>query len=96
MSKTNLPPRGLVLAFPTLLLGACASSPAVKPEPFEIQVPTYVRLPNELTAQVPEPILPANHVTNEGLADWADQLKAALREANRKLRAIEGLQPGQP
>ena len=95
MNKTNPPPRGLVLAFPTLLLGACASSPAVKPEPFEIRVPVYVPVHKELTSAVPEPMLPANHVTNEDLADWADRLKAALREANRKLRAIEGLQPAE-
>jgi hypothetical protein len=68
----------------------------VKPEAVEVRVPVYVRLPAELTAQVPEPLLKSGPVTNEDLADWADALKAALREANRKLRAIEGLQPGQP
>lgn len=68
----------------------------MKPEAVEVRVPVYVRLPAELTAQVPEPLLKSGPVTNEDLADWADALKAALREANRKLRAIEGLQPGQP
>lgn len=84
-----------MLAFPTLLLGACGSSPAVKPEPFEVHVPVYVPVPKELTSTVPEPLLKSGPVTNEDLADWADALKTALREANRKLRAIEGLQPGE-
>lgn len=82
-----------MLAFPTLLLTACASNAPVKPEPVEINVPVYVALPAELTAQVPEPMLPSGPVTNADLAEWADALKAALQTANRRLRMIEGLQP---
>ena len=82
-----------MLAFPTLLLGACGSSPAVKPEPFEVHVPVYVPVPKELTSTVPEPSLRAGPVTNADLADWADALREALRHANGKLRRIEALQP---
>lgn len=84
--------RGLAPAFLALLLTACAGN-AVKPEPVEVRVPVYVKLPSELTAPVDEPTLPAGHVTNAMLADWADALRAALVEANAKLRRIEALQP---
>jgi hypothetical protein len=86
-------PRGLLLACLTLSLAACASKP-VKPEAVEVRVPVYVRLPPEMTAQVPEPMLKDGPVTNEDLADWGDALKAALKTANGQLRKIEGLQPG--
>lgn len=56
-------------------------------------MPVYVKLPAELTAQVDEPALKAGPVTNADLADWADALRVALREANARLRRIEALQP---
>jgi hypothetical protein len=65
----------------------------VKPEAVEVRVPVYVRLPPEMTAQVPEPLLKDGPVTNEDLADWGDALKAALRTANGQLREIEARQP---
>jgi hypothetical protein len=65
----------------------------VKPEAVEVRVPVYVRLPPEMTAQVPEPLLKDGPVINEDLADWGDALKVALRVANSRLREIEALQP---
>lgn len=49
-----------------------------------------VRPPAELTAEVPEPVLPED-ADNGALAEFASDLQAALREANRRLRAIRGL-----
>jgi starvation-inducible outer membrane lipoprotein len=63
-----------------LLLTACATTPhtvALKP-------------PSELTQEVTEPVLPASP-TNGDLARFADELRAALREANRRLRAVGSL-----
>jgi predicted trehalose synthase len=48
------------------------------------------RVPDALTEPVAEPQLPDNP-TNGSLAKWADDLKAALREANRKLAEIRKL-----
>ena len=84
--------RGLLLASLTLSLTACAGK-AVKPEAVEVRVPVYVKLPAELTEPVTEPSLRAGPVTNADLADWADALREALRNANGKLRRIEALQP---
>lgn len=71
--------RALALAG-CLLLTACTTTPhtvALKP-------------PAELTEPVAEPVL-ADKPTNGDLAKFADELRAALREANRRLRAIGGL-----
>lgn len=84
--------RGLAPAFLALSLTACAGKPT-KPEVVEVAVPVYVRLPSELTSPVTEPQLPVGAVTNADLADWADALRAALGEANARLRRIEALQP---
>ncbi len=65
----------------------------MKPEAVEVRVPVYVRLLPEMTAQVPEPLLKSGPVTNEDLADWADALKAALKQANGQLLKIEQRQP---
>lgn len=93
MTVMNPLARGLLLASLTLSLTACAGKRAVKPEIVEVRVPVYVRLEPEMTAQVPEPLLKSGPVTNEDLADWGDALKAALKQANGKLRRIEALQP---
>lgn len=50
-----------------------------------------VGVPDELTAQVPEPVLPAGPITNEDLASYVDRLKAWGREAYKKLEKIAGL-----
>lgn len=92
MNVINPLARGLLLASLTLSLTACAGK-AVKPEAVEVRVPVYVRLEPEMTSQVPEPLLKSGPVTNEDLADWGDALKAALKQANGKLRRIEALQP---
>lgn len=84
--------RGAALSSLALSLTACGTKP-VKPEAVEVRVPVYVKLPSELTAPVTEPRLPSGAVTNADLADWADALRAALSEANAKLRRIEALQP---
>lgn len=73
-------------------LPACASKGTTRTETVEIRVPVYVPVPAELTREVAEPKLAADP-TNADLADWADALKAALREANGKLREVAGLQP---
>jgi hypothetical protein len=65
-----------------LALTACASAPKPWVAP--------VRVPAELATEVPEPVL-ADKPDNGDLAAWADELRAALREANRRLRAIRGL-----
>jgi hypothetical protein len=44
-----------------------------------------------LTEQVPEPQLAGNQ--NKDLISWIDALREALREANRRLQAIEGVKP---
>lgn len=73
-------------------LSACASKGTTRTETVEIRVPVYVPVPGQLTEQVAEPVLAAD-ATNADLADWADALKAALRQANGKLREVAGLQP---
>lgn len=70
----------------------CASKPTTRTETVEIRVPVYVPVPAELTREVAEPKLAADP-TNADLADWADALRAALREANSRLREVAGLQP---
>lgn len=49
-----------------------------------------IRPPAALTEPVTEPPLP-DPLTNGSLAEWADELRAALREANRRIKAIRDL-----
>lgn len=84
--------RGAACLFLLAFLPACASKPTTRTETVEIRVPVYVPVPVELTAEVAEPVLAAEP-TNADLADWVDALKAALREANARLREVAGLQP---
>lgn len=62
-----------------LLLTACASQPrvVVQPIPKEIAQPVAVPVPEGRT--------------NGDLAKWADELQAALREANRRLQRLRDL-----
>lgn len=63
-----------------LLLTACATQPRV----------VALKPPPELAQEVQEPQL-AESPDNGDLARWADELRAALREANRRLRALHDL-----
>lgn len=87
--------RGAVSVCLLASLLACASKGTTRTETVEIRVPVYVPVPGQLTEQVAEPVLAAD-ATNADLADWADALKAALREANSRLREVAGLQPAAP
>lgn len=78
--------RTIVALLGTFLVSACALHP-YKTAP-GWAAPT--RVPAELTEPVPEPVLPAD-ATNGDLAEWSDRLRAALREANEKLKRIRGL-----
>lgn len=90
MTATPMLRRGLILAFLTCWLTACESNP-VKVETVTVEKPVIVGVPDELTAQVPEPVLPAGPITNEDLASYVDRLKAWGREAYKKLEKIAGL-----
>lgn len=72
------------------LSASCANNP-VKVETVTVEKPVIVGVPDELTAQVPEPVLPAGPITNEDLASYVDRLKAWGREAYKKLEKIAGL-----
>jgi hypothetical protein len=63
-----------------LLLAACATTPPAV---------VVAKVPRELAAPVDEPE-PAGR-TNGDLAAWADELRAALRAANERLRRIRDL-----
>jgi hypothetical protein len=65
-----------------LLLTACTAAPT-RPSVVVAKVPA------ELAQEVPEPV--AKGRTNGDLAELADELIAALREANRRLRKIREL-----
>lgn len=80
-----------MLACLLLLLTSCASKPAVRTETVTVERPVVVAVPAALTEPVPEPQLPAGELTNEDIVDHVDALRAALRQANRKLREIAGL-----
>lgn len=54
-------------------------------------MPVIQPVPSELTREEPEPTLPAGDVTNEDLAELIEQLRAALRNANDRLRKIAEL-----
>lgn len=64
-----------------LALTACAHAGPTK----------LVPIPAEMTEAVPEPQLEGS--TNASLVDWIERLRAALREANRRLGAIGGIRP---
>lgn len=69
-----------------LLLTACGSLYKTSPGTSVL----VVKPPAELTEPVAEPQLP-EAPTNGDLAEVFDQMRAALREANRRLRAIRSL-----
>lgn len=54
----------------------------------------FVPLPEGATDPVALPELAGD--TNEDLADFITRLKEAVKEANRRLEAIDGLQPAGP
>ena len=77
--------RGPILASLMMFCGACASNPERPP------VTKIVPVPPELTAPVPAPQLEGD--TNADLVSWIERWREALREANRRLHAIEGIKP---
>lgn len=91
MSKIQKLLLGGALACPIALLPACATKPIVRTETVEVKVPVIVPVPAELTRPAREPKLPDGEITNEDMAEFAEQLKAALRDANSRLRKIAEL-----
>lgn len=85
---------GLMLLCLLPLLTACGGRQIVRPEPVEIRVPVTVAVPAEILQQVEAPALPDGTVTNEDMAQWAEELRAwgALGWCN--LARVEALQPG--
>lgn len=84
--------RGLLLACLTLSCAGCASTPPViETRTVTRQVPVYVPIPPDAIEDVAMPA--PGGATNEALAEWIIRLKAALIEANRRLRAVRELQP---
>lgn len=74
-----------LIALACLLLTACGS--------IHTKAPGWaapMRVPSELADPVEEPKLPED-ATNADLGEFADALQDALREANRRLRAIRDL-----
>ena len=80
---------GLILACLTIT-AACSSSP-IKTETVTVNVPTYIQLPADLTAEVPAPAVDVQD--NGDLAEYALKVRAALDQANRQLEAIRGIEP---
>ena len=78
------------MALCLLTLSACSTAP-IKTETVTVYKPSYVKLPAELTEQVPEP--GGDIRTNRDLSDLALALRSALRKANAQLKAIDDLQP---
>lgn len=70
-----------------LLLVLLAGCVTTKPR----EVTRVVPVPAELTQPVPEPVLEGNQ--NKDLIDWVERLKAAIREANRRLESIGRIKP---
>jgi hypothetical protein len=72
------------------LLSGCAAE-AVRTETVTVNVPVYVALPQELTEPVPEPDVQVK--VWDDVVQLAEELRAALRQANDKLAAIRKEQP---
>lgn len=85
--------RGGALACLLALLTSCASKPVVRTETVEVKVPVIVGVPAKLTRVPSEPRLPAGEVTNDGLAEYVDALRAWGRGLAGQLREIAGLAP---
>ena len=54
-------------------------------------MPTYIKLPADLTAPVAVPVVEVED--NGDLAEYALKVRAALDQANRQLEAIRGIEP---
>lgn len=80
---------GLLLAFLTIT-AACSTAP-IKTETVTVNVPTYIKLPADLTAPVAVPVVEVED--NGDLAEYALKVRAALDQANRQLEAIRGIEP---
>lgn len=72
------------------LLSSCAAE-SVRTETVTVEVPAYVALPAELTEPVPYP--QAEIKVWDDVVQLAEELKAALMQANAKLLAIKESQP---
>ena len=72
------------------ITAACSSSP-IKTETVTVNVPTYIKLPADLTAPVAVPVVDVED--NGDLAEYALKVRAALDQANRQLEAIRGIEP---
>ena len=75
--------RAMCIVLSVFLCASCASNPR--------PIVKIVPVPSELTEQVAEPALEGD--TNAALVDWITRWKAALAEANRRLRAVSEIQP---
>lgn len=80
---------GLASLFLTIT-SACSTAP-IKTETVTVHVPTYIKLPADLTAEVPAPVVDVQD--NGDLAEYALKVRAALDQANRQLEAIRGIEP---
>ena len=80
---------GLMLLCLTIT-SSCASNP-IKTETVTVNVPTYIKLPADLTAPVAVPVVAVED--NGDLAEYALKVRAALDQANRQLEAIRGIEP---
>ena len=102
---TPLSKAGLILPCLLLLLTACAK-PVVRTEIVKVPTPVYVPLPAEFFApcMVPDPHKPGADIVfdpfvipddlkNEGLTEYAINLKTCLAASNDKLIRIRKLQP---
>lgn len=54
-------------------------------------MPTYIKLPADLTAPVPVPEVDIQD--NGDLAEYALKVRKALEQANSQLEAIRGIEP---
>jgi hypothetical protein len=67
------------------VLTACGAVP-IKTETVTVEVPVYVPLPSELTEPVPEPEVDVR--VWDDIVEAYEQMRAALRLANERLRKI--------
>ena len=92
---------GLLLLCLGVLLTGCSGRSEVIRETVEKRVPVYVAMPDEVTADVPEPTAPDLRcidrgratLCNDDLAEWIEQLHAwgnGLRGQLAKVRGLQG------
>lgn len=72
-----------------MITSACSTAP-IKTETVTVNVPTYIKLPSDLTAEVPVPAVAVED--NGDLAEYALKLRKALDRANAQLEAIRGIE----